>query len=247
MPVFFLSPQSIDPPTVTISGELLRHLRDSLRLTVGEELLVGDGTGQRYRTVITEVSRQVVTGRILDTQWEPVRQTPKLVLGQALLKGDKMDWVVQKATELGVGTIVPLQAGRSIVQPKADRIEAQTARWQRIALEAAQQSEQWRVPTVVAPQVLVPYARSRPAHSLRLILTERRTGCRSVREITLPATPEDFITLLIGPEGGWTGEEMAAVEQAGFLSISLGPKILRAETAAIVAIAILQHRLGELG
>lgn len=247
MPVFFLSPESITPPTVTISGELLRHLRDSLRVTEGEELLVGDGAGRRYRTLVTQVSRQAVTSRILDTQPEPVRRMPTLVLGQALLKGDKMDWVIQKATELGVGTIAPLQASRSIVRPKAGRIETLTARWQRIALEAAQQSEQWRVPAVLAPQSLMSYAENCPARSLRLILTERRTGCGSLGEIALPAETEDSITLLVGPEGGWTGEEAAAVERAGFLPISLGPTILRAETAAVAAIAVLQHRLGELG
>jgi len=247
MPVFFLSPQSIDPPTVTISGELLRHVRDSLRITEGEELLVGDGSGRRYRTVVTQVSKQAVTARILDTQPEPVRKTPTLVLGQALLKGDRMDWVIQKATELGVWRIVPLQTAQSIVQPKPGRIEMQTARWQRIALEAAQQSEQWRVPTVVAPQSLVSYTKNCPADSLRLILTERRTGCWSLHEIALPAGAGESIMLLVGPEGGWTGEEAAAVEQAGFLPISLGPNILRAETAAVAAIAVLQHRLGELG
>jgi 16S rRNA (uracil1498-N3)-methyltransferase len=134
MPVFFLPPQGITPPTVSVTGELLTHLRDSLRIEVGETILVADGKDRRYRIEITASTKQSMTGRVIDVIPRPCRRAPSLILGQALLKGEKMDWVIQKTTELGVQTIIPIQSRQSIVQLKADRIEPQTARWHRIAL-----------------------------------------------------------------------------------------------------------------
>ena len=247
MPVFFLPPHCISPPTVSITDELLTHLRDSLRIEVGETLLIGDGEGHRYRVEITAITKQSMTGRVIDAIPRPPQHAPALILGQALLKGEKMDWVIQKTTELGVRTISPIQSRQSIVQLKADRIEAQTARWQRIALEAAQQSEQWQVPTIASPLALSAYATEISSHALTLILTERQEHMLTLSRIELPTSPTTSILVLVGPEGGWTKEEVATAEGMGCSPITLGPKILRAETAAMIAIGILQHRLGELG
>ena len=247
MPVFFLPLHCISPPTVTVTGELLTHLRDSLRIEVGETIMAGDGESHRYRVEITAITKQSLTGHVVDVIPQPPQRAPSLILGQALLKGEKMDWVIQKTTELGVRTIIPVQSRQSIVQLKADRVEAQTARWQRIALEAAQQSEQWRVPAIASPLSLSSGAIQVSSYSLALILTERRDRSMTLSRIELPTSPETSILVLVGPEGGWTQEEVAGAEKMGCLPITLGPKILRAETAAMVAIGILQHRLGELG
>lgn len=247
MPVFFLSPQCITPPTVSVTGDLLRHLRDSLRIGVGETILVADGEDRRYRTEITAITKQSMTGRVIDVIHRPSQRAPTLTLGQALLKGEKMDWVIQKASELGVQTIIPIQSRQSIVQLKADRIETQIARWQRIALEAAQQSEQWHIPTVTRPLSLSSCTTQTPADSLALILTERRGQISTLASIALPTSPGASIIVLVGPEGGWTREETATAEETGCIPITLGPKILRAETATMIAIGILQYRLGELG
>ncbi len=245
MPVFLLPPQNLTPPHVSITGELLTHIRDSLRVRAGEQLLVGDGAGRRYRIEVTAVAKKAVTGRILESMEQPARTTPSLILGQALLKGDKMDWVIQKATELGVATVLPVQTRHSVVQPKADRIEAQVARWQRIALEAAQQSERWIVSAVGAPQT-VPALCATAKQTLRIILTERRETGAKIDDLTWPTAPEASVAVLVGPEGGWSEEEIVVAEQAGFCLVTLGPTILRAETAAIAAIAILQQKLGAL-
>ena len=247
MPVFFLPPHCISPPTVSVTGELLTHLRDSLRIEVGETILVGDGEGQRYRTEITAITKQSMTGRVIDVIPRPPQHAPSLILGQAILKGEKMDWVIQKTTELGVCTIIPIQSQQSIVQLKADRIETQTARWQRIALEAAQQSEQWRVPTIASPLSLSSCAIQISSHALTLILTERRDHSMTLSRIELPTSSKTSILVLVGPEGGWTQNEVATAEGMGCIPITLGPRILRAETAAMIATGILQHRLGELG
>ena len=195
---------------------------------------------------LTRVTKQELAGHILSTTQEPVRTAPRLRLAQALLKGEKMDWVIQKATELGVSEIIPLQSRHTIVQLRPERLDAQLARWQRIALEAAQQSEQWHLPVIAQPQTLTACLTSHPAPALSLILTERREG-QSLDSIELPEGDNESMLVLVGPEGGWSKEEVAQAEQAGCTMMTLGPHILRAETAAIVTVGILQSRLGGLG
>jgi 16S rRNA (uracil1498-N3)-methyltransferase len=226
---------------------LLTHLRDSLRIEVGQTILLSDGEKHRYRTRVTAITKHTLTGRILDVIARPLQEAPSLLLGQALLKGERMDWVIQKATELGVRTIIPIQSGRSIVQLKADRIEAQKARWQRIALEAAQQSEQWQVPAIASPVPFPLRTTDLSGYARVLILTERRHEVSSLSNVSLPTSPEASIIVLVGPEGGWKEEEIAAADKAGYVPITLGSRILRAETAATLAIGLLQYRLGELG
>lgn len=247
MPVFFAPPSCFTPPTVSITGALLTHLRDSLRLSVGETILLSDGLRLRYRTEVTAISRQTLEGRIIEIITRPPRRAPTLALGQALLKGDRMDWAIQKATELGVETIIPVQSQRSIVQLKAERVTTQTARWQRIVFDAAQQSEQWEVPTVASPLALSFHDLLRSHHSVTLILVERRTGATSLSTFSLPTSPEGSILVLVGPEGGWAEEEVLEAMKQGCIPVTLGNRILRAETAATVAIGLLQSRLGELG
>lgn len=246
MPVFFVPPQCVTPPTIAISGDLLIHLRDSLRMTAGEVVIFGNGAGYRYRTEITTVTKQVLSGQILETINQPTPRSPTLILGQSLLKGEKMDWVIQKATELGTRELIPIESQHSVVQLKADRVEHQLIRWQRIALEATQQSEQWHVPTIAKPQSLSSLLKSRTPDTLTLMLTERKNG-RSVQAIALPQDRSSSILVLIGPEGGWSKEELEIATQRGVEPITLGQQILRAETAAIATISILQSRLGQLG
>ena len=246
MPVFFVSPECVTPPTISLIGELLAHLKDSLRVAIGETLWFSDGQGTRYHVEISAVSKQAITGQILETIQEPLHIAPHLILGQSLLKGEKMDWVIQKATELGVREIIPIESRHSIVQLKADRLDHQLTRWQRIAFEAAQQSEQWRVPTIAGPQSLTSVLTSGETRSRILLLAERRDG-KSLQTIALPQNTSSSLLILIGPEGGWSKEEREIAEKQGIEPMTLGPHILRAETAAIATISILQSRLGRLG
>lgn len=246
MPVFFVPPQCVSHQEISVTSDVLTHLRDSLRVKVGEIILFSDGVGRRYRTQVKEVSKQDLTGRIIETITQPAPSAPALTLGQALLKGEKMDWVIQKATELGVSEIVPIASRHSVVQLKADRVDHQLARWRRIALEAAQQSEQWRIPTITPPQSLASLLTSRGNGTMTLMLTERQSGI-NLQAVDLPKDHTHSVLVLIGPEGGWSHEEMQTVNQPGTVSATLGQQILRAETAAIAAISILQSRLGQLG
>lgn len=246
MAVFFIRPEQIRSSIICVQGELLTHLRDSLRLTIGETVWFSDGAGHRYRTEIMTIADQAMTARILDVHPQPLRCTPVLLLAQALLKGDKFDWVIQKATELGIHTITPIQSEHSIVRLRPERLISQLARWSRIALEAAQQSEQWIVPAIASPRSLGEVFASLHPNTIALFLAERQNGI-GLGTVPLPLDANAAILLLIGPEGGWSKEERLMAQRAGCTFITLGPSILRAETAAIAAISILQSRLGNLG
>jgi 16S rRNA (uracil1498-N3)-methyltransferase len=246
MPTFFVASAAIVPPLVRITGPLLHHLRQSLRLQRGEILSVTDDRGRRYRTEITEITGQALVAHILDWTSPPAQTGPSLILGQALLKGEKMDWVVQKATELGADRIAPVVARHTVVKPRAERVDHQIARWQRIALEAAQQSERWAVPLIDEPAPLHELAVRYKAAATKLMLAERSSGV-SLTSIKPALGASDTVLLVIGPEGGWNEEEVHLAQEQGFQTITLGPRILRAETAAIAAISILQAGFGKLG
>jgi 16S rRNA (uracil1498-N3)-methyltransferase len=245
MPTFFVDPDAITPPTIRITGDLLHHLRNSLRLHPGDSLTLNDACGTRYRVEVTSVSSQAIDSRIIDRQVEPTGRTSPIVLGQALIKGDKMDWVIQKATELGVATIVPMYSLHSVIRPNPERLDHQRTRWNRIARDAAQQSERWTLPTIADPISLAEICRQYATSPLKGMLTERSSSA-SLATISLPQDRSGSIVLLIGPEGGWAPDEQNLAQEQGFLPLSLGPRILRAETAAIAALSILQSRLDEI-
>jgi 16S rRNA (uracil1498-N3)-methyltransferase len=192
------------------------------------------------------VTLQTIESRIVETIPALARTAPSLILAQALLKGEKMDWVIQKATELGVGCIVPVHTTHGVVKIQQDRAKHQRARWQKIALEAAQQSERRTIPTIAEPTDLPHLFASYSSATTKAILSER-TGAASLTAMPLPSDPEQSIVVLIGPEGGWSQEELRLAQEHGYRSLTLGARILRAETAAIAAISVLQSRLGELG
>lgn len=247
MAVFFIQANQIEGGIATIADPLLAHLRASLRMVVGEHLWLSDEHRHRYLAQITQVNRQQLRARVVQELNSPPARTLPVTLAQALLKGDRMDWVIQKATELGVAAVIPFLSARSIVRPKTSRLPAQVARWQRIALEAAQQSEQWVIPSLSVPQELTKLlARDSPGGLCRLILAERTTG-KSLTTIALPAGDHPGLMIAVGPEGGWTEDEITQALAAGFTAVTLGSRILRADTAAIAALSVVQSRLGKLG
>jgi 16S rRNA (uracil1498-N3)-methyltransferase len=246
MSTFFVDSDAITPPTIRIAGDLLHHLRDSLRLHPGDSLTLNDGCGTRYRVEVTHVTSQAIDSHIIDQQTEPARKTSPIVLGQALIKGDKMEWVIQKATELGVDTIVPIHSTHSVIKPRPERLEHQRTRWERIARDAAQQSERWALPTIADPIDLLQVCRQYASVPVKALLAERSTGL-SLATMRLPESHQDPVVLLVGPEGGWAADEQTLAQEQGFVPLTLGPRILRAETAAIAALSILQSRLDEMG
>jgi 16S rRNA (uracil1498-N3)-methyltransferase len=245
MPAFFVTGEQVIGPTVIIRGDLLRHLRTSLRVRPGEELRLTESHIRRHLVRVESVTPEQLTASVLDTSQRPAGPVPAVILGQALLKHDQMDWVIQKATELGVASIVPLITSRGVVRPDGARIKVQRDRWNRIAFEAAQQAERWDSPEVMEPQAWLNWVVALPSAATRMLLHERRRAV-PLSDITLSRTVDQPLVLAIGPEGGWTEEETDAADRAGFQSVSLGERILRAETAALAGITLLQGRLGQL-
>ena len=245
MPAFFIVSSDIRGTDITLTGDLCHHLRASLRVKPGEGLWLTDECRRRYRVTVMEVSPERLVTSILDQVDGPAEGGPSVLLAQALLKGDHMDWVIQKASELGVRTIVPLIAQHGVVRPQAGRIAAQVSRWQHIAIEAAQQSEQWQ-----APQMLEPIEARRffsnAGVTSSIILTERREAV-GLSNIPLPSGASESVCLIVGPEGGWAKDEIALALAQGSHAASLGSVILRADTAAVTALGIVQSRLGRLG
>lgn len=246
MPVFLISSSHIQHGSITVTGQLLEHLRDSLRIRIGEEIWVGDEQRRRYRVRVSQIGKRDLRGEILETVTGPAATRPSLTLGQVLLKGERMDWVIQKATELGVVSIIPLISMRAIQRPRTERLDHQQKRWQRIALEAAQQAERWETPSVALPTEASVFFKNHPDTALKLILSERGPG-QSLASLQYPDDPAQSIVLAVGPEGGWDREEVSCALACRFAPITLGSRILRSETAAIAAISVIQSRLGELG
>jgi len=252
---FYAPPDAFahDENSVRLSGAEARHARDVLRLRSGDEVYVFDGAGREFRCVLREF---VPGGAALDVlaEVEPARpESPlDLTLAIALLKHEKFDLVIQKTTELGVGRIIPLQSERADVRLRDSREAAKRlTRWRRIALEAAKQSGRARVPEISTPvdfkSLLSADAvetETAANKTLRVMFSERAGESLSAvaNEVSAPAKS---IVALIGPEGGWSDEEIELARDAGWRIVTLGGRTLRAETAAIVVVALLQHRFGD--
>lgn len=237
MPRLFIDPRAISGNRVHLGAGDAQYLTRVLRLGRGDTVELLDGTGEGLRCEIEEAHKEGVTARVLDRFEVPEPPVP-ITLYQALPKGDKFELIIQKCTELGVGRIVPIQAARSVVQLKGDRAETKVVRWQKIAQEAAEQCERGKVPVVDVPERLQDVRL--PDGTLGLVLSER------VVTPTLPqALPEQAplaIALFVGPEGGWTPEELATMRGLGAIEVSLGDRILRTETAGLASLAILMAR-----
>lgn len=222
--------------SVTLTADEARHLREVLRLKPGDEVSVFDGEGKEFRARVGQARREFAELDLAE-EIEPARpESPlRITLAVALLKGEKFDLVVQKATELGVTKIVPLMTRFADIKLR-DESDAskRVARWQRIALEAAKQSGR-----AVVPEVTLPVAVG-SVFSERCVLFSERGG-RDLKSIET-----DQITAIIGSEGGWADEELEQARAAGAQIVTLGGRILRAETAAITVAVLLQHRFGDL-
>ena len=247
---FYAPPIAFAPggQTVSLSADEARHARGVLRLQPGDEVYVFDGAGKEFRGTVREFVRD---GALLDVQEEvePARSESllKLTLGIALLKGEKFDLVVQKATELGASRIVPVASSRADVRIRdGDEAKRKVTRWQRIALEAAKQCGRARLMEIEEPvgfKALI----DRPAEAgeLRLMFAER-DGSALAEVARNPESGSMKLFALVGPEGGWTDEEIELAREGSWKIVTLGGRTLRAETAAIVITALLQHRLGDL-
>ncbi len=227
---------------IILLGATAHRASHVLRVRRGESVTGTDGRGRIYSFEVSAVFPDRVEGlaRLVETG---ANESPlKITLAQAVPKGSRMDLVIQKATELGVTRIVPLISRRGVVRPVGEP-GSRLARWERIAAEAVAQSRRAQAPRIDMPTSLEAFLGS-PVAPLRLLL-QPEAGAASLGSIPRPASPE--VDLIVGPEGGLDAGEVTACRRAGYVPVSLGPRILRSETAGIAALAILQHLWGDVG
>ncbi len=231
---------------MTIGGAQARHATTVLRLKPGDAVVLLDGRGQAVRAVITACQRGQVAARIVERLPLSGESPLALTVAQAFLKSHKMDTVIRHLTELGIHRWLPFASRRSVARPQPPRLERRVQRWRYIAGEALKQCRRSRLPRIRTMQSLEAVLYEADPDGLNIVFWEEET--RRLEEIIGDAGGSVRRALVvIGPEGGFTAREVRAAEQRGFTVASLGPRILRAETAALTACALLQHRLGDLG
>jgi 16S rRNA (uracil1498-N3)-methyltransferase len=252
---FFVAPTVLgDPARVVLPLGAANQVRAVLRLRAGDRVTLLDGTGMAYTLELAEVSRERVVGRVVAQAMVTTEPRVPVILYQGLLKAAKFEWIVQKGTEIGLSAIVPVQCRRSVVG--ADAVSAaKLARWRAIAAEAAEQSDRGRVPAVRDPVALGWSAHPTPQPPLHrsgeeeISILAYEAGDDMLRQTirdALAGTTPTAIHLYIGPEGGFAPEEVAMALAHGVRIVTLGPRILRAETAALVAATLALDAVGEI-
>lgn len=251
MPHFYIQPKDINGTQAILRGSDVKHIKTVLRLSAGAPLSFFDGTGKVYQGEILTIGKEIELKIVAQEQVS--EEGPHICLAQALLKSDKMDWVIQKTTELGIHEIFPFMSKRTV----PDKVgEKKVTRWNKIAQEAAKQCGRPNIPTVHTPLHLTELEKHVGETTLKLIPWEGEDKLRIEEVLHEPGIGTDLrargvfslknILYVIGPEGGFEAAEIHKAKAQGFFPIHLGRRILRAETAAIVTLALLQHQFGNI-
>ena len=228
---------------VVLHGNAAQHLGRVLRARVGEAVALFNGDGREFAATITASSKREVQLTLGEATLPGTESTVHTLLGLCLSKGDRFDWAVQKATELGVGSIVPLYSERVDFSIPEDRLSKRIHHWQHVAVSAAEQCGRVKIPPVIAPIPLMDWVADVSADE-KWVLHCADGGDRTVAQ--QKAEAPGSAALLIGPEGGFTEGEVSAATGLGFTSLQLGPRVLRTETAPVVALTALSMQWGEL-
>lgn len=234
---FFLD-RPLTSGDVVLDGDVAHYIGRVLRLAPGAPVQIFNGTGQEWPGAVSAVSKREVT----ITLQQPIDGTPESPLhthlGQALSRGERMDWAIQKAVELGVNEITPLFTERCEVKLQGERADKRQSHWQQIAVSACEQCGRSSVPVIHPPMILQDWLSSLQAE-VKLVLHHRTE--QNLASLPPPASA----ALLIGPEGGLSASEITMAERSGFHAARFGPRVLRTETAPVVALSMLQHLWGD--
>ncbi|HPD61441.1 MAG TPA: 16S rRNA (uracil(1498)-N(3))-methyltransferase [Thermodesulfobacteriota bacterium] len=241
----FVSPENISQERIMLRGELLKKIRLVLRLNPKDTLRVFDGTGLEYLAQIVSLKPHTGELKIVE-KTHPPRESPlETHLGQALPKSQKMDFIIQKAVELGVSEIHPFFSSRTIPHFNLSQAMKKVERWQKISQEASQQSGRITIPTVNPPVEFVELL-SLPSQGTLKIILQKGSSHDSLKNFLMTNQNKRGIFFLVGPEGGFAPEEITFALDHGFKPISLGERILRTETVALAFLSILQYELGDM-
>jgi len=239
---FFVPKNCITPPTVQLPADVARQVNTVLRMQPGDKIVVLDNSGTAWQVKLTEVSKSAVRGQIVDQQSAAGEPKLHLTLYQGTLKAQKFEWVLQKGTELGVSRFVPTVCQRSVVRDRNALLKKQS-RWQQIIREAAEQSGRGKLPVLHSVMSLAEALTATQPEELILMPWEEATD-ESLN--TVLVEPVTNIALFIGPEGGFSAAETTNAQRTGARLVTLGPRILRAETAGLAACAAIMYQAGEL-
>lgn len=245
MPRFFVKPEDINENEIKIFDEEYNHIKNVLRLKCGDKITVCDGAGTDYSALIDSFGSNCVFAGILSSQGNLTEPPIDVVLYQGVPKSDKMDLIIQKSVELGIKRIVPVLTERTIVKFGNEKdMGAKVSRWQRIALEASKQCNRGMVPVIERPMTYTNALESSRDSQLRIIPFENEKG-NTLKRI-LKCDSKKSISVFIGPEGGFSEDEVKRAKLSGIEPVTLGPRILRTETAGFVVLSILMYELGDV-
>lgn len=237
---FFLPIEISTNQKLDLDKDLSHQIINVLRLTIGDEIFLFNNTGFEFTAEIAHVNRKIVTVNILHSTYNSIESPCQINLGQVLGKGEKMDVVIQKATELGVHSITPLFSEHSVIKNIADRIANKQEHWQKIANAACSQCWRTMTPIIHPAQDLATWINNNN-DPLKLLLSPSDNALK-LKDVPLLSP----VSILIGPEGGFSETEVQLASKHNFTHVSLGPRILRTETAGIAVIAILQSLIGDI-
>jgi 16S rRNA (uracil1498-N3)-methyltransferase len=243
---FFVRPEDVGVETLRLRGDEAEHLARVLRLGPGVQISVFDGRGHEYIVQVKGIEDDGVVCQILQRTAVQAASALSIILGQGLPKAEKFEWVIQKATELGVSEIVPVLTERVVPHIAPRQRSAKAARWQKLAREACKQSGRATMPALWPPTPLDAFFGACQGAVLKLVLWEGEDK-QLLRPVLTTAARVASVAVLVGPEGGLTAQEVARGEAHGFRAVGLGKRVLRTETAGMVAVAILQYQFGDLG
>jgi 16S rRNA (uracil1498-N3)-methyltransferase len=234
---------------VALPDDAARYLRDVLRLGPGDPVELFDGSGRVVRGAIAQADADAVRVLVRDDLMSQAGESPlELTLYQAIPKGDRWEWLLEKATEVGVTRVVPLETRRTIVKIKASKVDAKLARWSKIAAGAARQCERSVVPEVTAPATLAAALGGLTDDVVALVGATEDLGAGAPAPALAAALDPAAtrVALFVGPEGGWERGELDAMAAAGVRAFRCGPRVLRSETAGVVCATLVQQLVGDL-
>lgn len=242
---FFVPPEQIKQEAPLLGSDDARHARTVLRLKPGDKLIAFDGTGAEYEAQIASMTAEQVHIRLIQRLAKTSESPLRVTMAQGYLKDKKMDELVRRLTELGVHQWIPFMAHRSVPSPDEKRNRLRHQRWQKISQEAVKQCRRSRMMAVEMPVTFTEALSLSRAYDLKLLFWE---GQGAATFDGLDGRPKpDSVFIMIGPEGGFENDEQRAAEAHGFCSMHLGPRILRAETAAMAACTLVQFIFGDMG
>lgn len=238
-------PETIEGTRVRFGAEEARHLGRVLRLSPGAVVEAADGAGRVFTVRLEGLGAATAWGTIIGDLTPRPESPCAITLAQAVLKSERMVWLIQKVTELGVSRIVPMETKRVVARTSAERAAARQARWERVARTAVEQCGRSVAPPVDPPCTFAAVVAEAPRHDAAWLLWEG--GGPPLAVAARDAGRPSRLLLLVGPEGGFTRDEVAAAEAGGVRAVGLGPRTLRAESAGLVAVALCQYLFGDLG